>query len=120
MAVASSDGLRTVRPFAWQSAFAVTTVLAASGYPESPLTGDAITLPEPDYRVISFHAGTARRPDGTLVTAGGRVLAVTAVAESFDEAQRASADYAAAVQFRGKQYRADVGWRESARRARAT
>jgi phosphoribosylamine--glycine ligase len=54
------------------------------------------------------------------VTAGGRVLASTAVATSFDEAQRASADYAAAVQFQGKQYRADIGWRESARRARAT
>ena len=61
-----------------------------------------------------------RRPDGTLVTAGGRVLAVTAVAATFDEAQQASADYAAAIQFQGKQYRADIGWRESARRARAT
>ena len=103
-----------------RSAFAVTTVLAARGYPESPLTGDAINFPAPDDRVIPFQAGTARRPDGTLVTAGGRVLAVTAVAGTFDEAQRASADYAAEVQFQGKQYRADVGWRESARRARAT
>ena len=120
MAVASSDGLGTLRAFEWQSAFAVTTVLAARGYPESPVTGDAITFPEPDDRVIRFDAGTARRPDGTLVTAGGRVLAVTAVAERFDEAQQASADYAAGIQFQGKQYRADVGWRESARRARAT
>jgi len=95
-------------------------VLAAPGYPESPSIGDAITLPEPDDGVILFHAGTARRPDGTLVTAGGRVLAVTAVAGMFDEAQRASADYAAGVRFPGKQYRADVGWRESARRARIT
>jgi len=120
LAVASGDGLRTVHRFEWRSAYAVTTVLAARGYPESPVTGDAITFPEPDDRVIPFHAGTARRPDGTLVTAGGRVLSVTAVAETFDEAQRASADYAAGVKFQGKQYRADVGWRESARRARAT
>jgi len=120
VAVASSDGLGAVRPFEWRSAFAVTTVLAARGYPESPLTGDAISFPEPDDRVIPFHAGTARRPDGSIVTAGGRVLAVTAVAASFDEAQRTSADYAAGVQFQGKQYRADVGWRESARRARVT
>jgi phosphoribosylamine-glycine ligase len=55
-----------------------------------------------------------------LVTAGGRVLAATAIARSFDAAQRASADYAAAVELPGKQYRADIGWRESARRARAT
>ena len=120
MAVASGDGLGRLHPFEWQPAFAVTTVLAAPGYPESPVSGNAITFPEPDDRVIPFHAGTARRPDGTLVTAGGRVLAVTAVAETFDEAQRASADYASGVQFQGKQYRADIGWRESARRARAT
>ena len=120
VAIASGDGLGTVRPFQWRSGFAVTTVLAARGYPDSPFTGDAITFPEPDDRVIPFHAGTARKADGTLVTAGGRVLAVTAVAETFDEAHRASADFAAGVQFRGKQYRADVGWRESARRARAT
>ncbi len=118
--VASGDGLGTLRPFEWRPAFGVTTVLAARGYPEAPLTGDAINLPEPDDRVIAFHAGTARRPDGTLVTAGGRVLAATAVAATFDEAKRASADYAAAVGFQGKQYRADIGWRESARRARAT
>jgi phosphoribosylamine-glycine ligase len=48
------------------------------------------------------------------------VLAATGIAPSFDDAQRASADYAAAVEFAGKQYRGDIGWRESARRARAT
>ena len=120
VAVSSGDGLGAIHPFEWRPAFAVTTVLAARGYPEAPLTGDAIALPEPDDRVIAFHAGTARKADGSLVTAGGRVLAATAVAASFDEAQRASADYAAAVEFTGKQYRADIGWRESARRARAT
>jgi phosphoribosylamine--glycine ligase len=70
--------------------------------------------------VVVFHAGTKRGPDGTLVTAGGRVLAVTAVGRTFDHAQRASVEYAAAVDFSGKQFRADIGWRESARRARAT
>ena len=120
LAVASGDGLAAVQPFEWQPACSVSTVLASRGYPDAPLTGDPITLPDPDDRVIAFHAGTARKPDGTLVTAGGRVLAATAVATRFDEAQRASADYAAAVQFQGKQYRADIGWRESARRARAT
>ena len=120
VAAASRDGLAGVGPLEWEPAFAVTTVLAARGYPDGPATGDPITLPDANGSLIPFHAGTARRPDGTLVTAGGRVLAVTAVADTFDLAQRASADYAASVAFTGKQYRADIGWRESARRARAT
>jgi phosphoribosylamine---glycine ligase len=120
IAVASGDGLAGVPAVAWGSGFAVTTVLAARGYPDAPATGDVITLPERDARVIPFHAGTSRRADGALVTAGGRVLAATAVAPTFDVAQRASTDYASAVDFAGKQYRTDIGWRESARRARAT
>jgi phosphoribosylamine--glycine ligase len=120
MAVASGSGLAGSSAFEWEPAFAVTTVLAARGYPDSPATGDMITLPDAGDRVIPFHAGTARRADGSLVTSGGRVLAATAVAPTFDLAQRASADYAAAVQFAGKQYRSDIGWRESTRRARAT
>jgi phosphoribosylamine--glycine ligase len=100
---------------------AVTTVLAAAGYPDRPRTGDAIRLPQiADGGVQLFHAGTARDGEGTLVTAGGRVLAATAVAPSFDDAQRLSRQYASQVDFAGKQYRTDIGWREVARRARAT
>ena len=119
VAVASTDGLGGAPPFAWSDSFAVTTVVAAAGYPESPRTGDVISLPLARDGVMVFHAGTATNAAGELVTAGGRVLAATAVADSFDEAQRASADYAAGVEFIGKQYRGDIGWRESARRARA-
>jgi phosphoribosylamine--glycine ligase len=120
VAVAAGDGLGGTAPFEWAPEFAVTTVLAARGYPDAPAAGDRITLPDSDPAVIAFHAGTSRNQDGALVTSGGRVLAVTGVAATFDAAQRASVDYAAAVQFTGKQYRADIGWRESARRARAT
>jgi phosphoribosylamine--glycine ligase len=120
VATASGDGLGGVSPLTWSRSFAVTTVVAAAGYPESPRTGDVISLPRARDGVIAFHAGTARNAAGELVTAGGRVLAATAVADSFDAAQRASAEYAAAVEFTGKQYRGDIGWRESARRARAT
>ena len=119
-AVASGAGLAGMASLEWEPSFAVTTVVAAGGYPDSPVTGDPIMLPAAQPRVIAFHAGTSRRSDGALVTAGGRVLAATAVARTFDDAQRASTEYAAAVEFRGKQYRADIGWRESARRARAT
>jgi phosphoribosylamine--glycine ligase len=120
MAIASGSGLGGASNLEWDAAFAVTTVLAARGYPDSPITGDPITLPEAPRGVIPFHAGTARDANGTLVSSGGRVIAVTAVASTFDRAQQASADYAAAVEFNGKQFRADIGWRESARRARAT
>ena len=119
-AIASGAGLGGIRALEWDPGFAVTTVVASRGYPESPTTGDPITLPHSGTGVIAFQAGTARRSDGTLVTAGGRVLAVTGIAPSFAEAQRASSDFAAAVEFEGKQYRADIGWRESARRARVT
>jgi phosphoribosylamine--glycine ligase len=95
---------------------AVTTVLAAAGYPDAPRLGDPIALPQTlPAGVTVFHAGTALDASGRLVTAGGRVLAVTAVADTFAEAQRASRDAAAAVAFDGKQYRDDVGWREAAR-----
>ena len=119
MAIASGSGLSGAGQLEWDRAFAVTTVLAAGGYPDSPSSGDQIVLPETPNGVFPFHAGTAIR-DNTLVTSGGRVLAVTAVASTFDRAQHASADDAAAVEFNGKQFRADIGWRESTRRARTT
>ncbi|HEY0995902.1 MAG TPA: phosphoribosylamine--glycine ligase [Gemmatimonadaceae bacterium] len=99
---------------------AVTTVVASEGYPESPRLGDLLKLPRvEDVGVLVFHAGTARDADGQLHVAGGRVVAVTAVAPSFEEAQALSAKYAARVQFTGRQFRADIGWRELARVARA-
>ena len=95
----------------------VTTVLAAAGYPDAPRLGDPITLPHSlPPGVTVFHAGTALDAHGRLVTAGGRVLAVTAVADSFEQAQALSRDVAARVHFDGKQYRDDIGWRERARR----
>jgi phosphoribosylamine--glycine ligase len=99
---------------------AVTTVVASSGYPDKPRTGDPIVIPAVPPGVLVFHAGTKRRADGTLVTSGGRVLAITGIAGSLDEAQRASHEFAAAVSFDGKQFRTDIGWREAARRAGAT
>jgi phosphoribosylamine--glycine ligase len=95
---------------------AVTTVLASAGYPESSSKGDPITIPtDLPLGVTVYHAGTALTPHGTLVTNGGRVLAVTAVAESFAAAQGMSRDAAAAIEFKGKQFRRDIGWREVGR-----
>jgi len=95
---------------------AVTTVLAARGYPDQPETGASITIPDDlPPGVTVFHAGTSRDADGTLRVSGGRVLAVTAVGETFDEARRLSREAAERISFAGKQYRRDIGWREAAR-----
>jgi len=99
---------------------AVTTVLAAEGYPDSPKSGAVISIPNVPRDVIVFHAGTKRDANDELVTAGGRVLAVTGVGASFEEAQNRSQSFARAIQFEGKQFRADIGWRELDRRAGAT
>ena len=94
---------------------AVTTVLASAAYPDSPRTGDLITIPTVPENVFVFHAGTKRQPGGALATSGGRVLAITAHAATFEEAQRMSRDFASRVTFEGKQFRDDIGWRELAR-----
>ena len=94
---------------------AVTTVLAARGYPDSPEKGVAIILPAPDALgddVIVFHAGTFRDPDGRLRTAGGRVLNVTGLGPSVPVAARASRSAAERISFEGKTWRRDVAWRE--------
>ncbi len=103
-------------PVSQRSAAAVTTVLAAAGYPGTPAKGAPITIPDDlDQRVTVYHAGTSRRADGALVVSGGRVLAVTAVADVFAEAQRASRAAAERISFEGRQFRRDIGWREAAR-----
>jgi phosphoribosylamine--glycine ligase len=85
-------------------------VIAAQGYPEAYPKGDVITFPAalpPGVAVI--HAGTARNPAGQIVTAGGRVLGVTALAPTL----RAAADLAyqtcAAIDCSTKYYRRDIG-----------
>jgi phosphoribosylamine--glycine ligase len=95
---------------------AVTTVLAARGYPDAPEKGAPITVPDQQPSGVTiFHAGTTRGPDGRLRVAGGRVLTATGVATTFEEAQRLSRHAAEAVQFDGKTFRRDIGWREALR-----
>jgi phosphoribosylamine---glycine ligase len=118
--IASGDGLGEPSIAHLRHSHAVTTVVAAAGYPDTPRTGDVIRLPAPEPDVHVFHAGTARNSAGALVTAAGRVLAVTAVGVDLAAAQQASAGYAARVEFEGKQFRTDIAWRALARSARAT
>ena len=97
-------------------ASAVTTVLAARGYPDTPESGADIVLPkELPEGVTLFHAGTVRENGGSLRVSGGRVLAATALAPTFPEAQRLSREAAEAVRFEGKLFRRDIGWRQAAR-----
>jgi phosphoribosylamine--glycine ligase len=106
------------QPLPASSGAAVTTVLAARGYPERPERGAAIEIPgDLPAEVIVFHAGTTRDDSGALRVAGGRVLNVTGVAKSFPEAQRLSREAAQQIEFPGKTFRRDIGWRESSRLA---
>ena len=107
-------------PLRWTDRHAVTTVVAAAGYPDQPRLGDPITVPQPtDPDVHIFHAGTTRASDGRLLTAGGRVFAITAVADTLASAQQKSVRTAGAIEFAGSQYRADIAWRELERHAGA-
>jgi phosphoribosylamine--glycine ligase len=100
-----------------RNAAALTTVLAAAGYPDAPEKGKVVTVPaalEQMEDLLLFHAGTKRAGDRVL-TAGGRVLAVTAIAPTLQQAAERSRAAAEAIVFDGKQYRRDIGWRELAR-----
>jgi phosphoribosylamine--glycine ligase len=97
-------------------AAAVTTVLAAPGYPEAPRVGETITLPKewPDDQIL-FHAGTGRDASGVLKVSGGRVLNVTGVGRTIAEAAEKSRAAAGKVSFAGMHWRRDIAWREIAR-----
>ncbi|MFT4050302.1 MAG: phosphoribosylamine--glycine ligase [Solirubrobacterales bacterium] len=89
----------------------VTITLASAGYPESSSKGDVISgLDDIDPGIEVTHAGTAFGPDGTtIVTAGGRVLNVTAVSDSVPHARAAAYAAANIIDFDGKQQRSDIG-----------
>lgn len=94
---------------------AVTTVLAAEGYPNAPRTGAEIRIPrglESATDVMVFHAGTSQDKDGKLRVAGGRVLSVTATGPDIVSAAARSREASEAIDFEGKQFRRDIGWRE--------
>jgi phosphoribosylamine--glycine ligase len=112
VAAANGDPLP---PVSLSTQAAVTTVLAAEGYPEAPKKGAAIAIPEKlPAGVTVFHAGTSDA-DGTLRANGGRVLTVTAVAPTFREAQARSKLACGMIEFPGKVWRRDIGWREAGR-----
>jgi phosphoribosylamine--glycine ligase len=97
-------------PLRWRTGAAVTVVLAAEGYPDAPRTGEVVTgsdLPG------VLHAGTRRRDDGAVVSAGGRVLSATAVGASLDDARDAAYGLLSRIELPGGQYRRDIALRAS-------
>jgi phosphoribosylamine--glycine ligase len=117
LAIARGARIGNMSPLTWRSGASVTTVVAAANYPDTPRTGDELTLPDDDDTRRVYHAGTARDTGGRLITNGGRVVAVTGLGTTFEEARRISREGAEAVGFEGAQRRRDIGWREAARGA---
>jgi phosphoribosylamine---glycine ligase len=98
----------------WYEGAAVCVVVAAAGYPTKTRTGDLITgLPVLDeaHDVLPFHAGTRRDAKGRIVTAGGRVLGITARGRTFDEARARAYATVDTVRFDGMHFRKDIGLR---------
>jgi phosphoribosylamine--glycine ligase len=117
MATIAEGGSVAGREMKWHSGGAVTTVLASEGYPGSYPKGMSIELSpklKEDPNLFVFHAGTQASGEG-LVTSGGRVLAVTGLGDSLGDAARKSLVGADGVNFDGKYFRTDIGWREFAR-----
>lgn len=98
----------------WSDKWAVSVVLASEGYPGSYEKGKVILGLEEAQDldgVIVFHAGTALNPDGELITAGGRVLNVVALGDTFEEACNRAYEACELIKFEGVQYRSDIGRR---------
>jgi phosphoribosylamine--glycine ligase len=96
----------------WCEGNSACVVLAAEGYPQKPRTGDVISGIDDAASidgVIVFHAGTVLSPDGSLATAGGRVLGITASGTSLDEALGSAYSAAERITWKGMQYRKDIG-----------
>ncbi len=95
----------------WDRRIALGVVLAAAGYPVQARAGDAITgLPAEAPDLVVFHAGT-RLDEGVLCTSGGRVLCVTALADSVRAAQSRAYEGLRGIHFDGMQWRSDIGFR---------
>lgn len=106
------DGRLSEIDIKWKAGSSATVVLAAEGYPQKPRKGDVIEGVDEaavEEGVTIFHAGTVRSDDGNLLTAGGRVLGVTAVGASLDEALERSYRAVSKIKWNGMQYRRDIG-----------
>jgi phosphoribosylamine--glycine ligase len=108
---AATGTLAAHPPLVWRDGAAVTVVLAAAGYPGTPRGDDVISgagLPG------VLHAGTRLADDGSVRTAGGRVLSPTAIGPDLEQARAAAYRLVDQVSFPGQQYRTDIAARAAA------
>ncbi len=130
VAVARGGSIAGVGDPASTGRVALNTVLASGGYPGDYEKGKVVRIPDglvsakrvpgrkeldltgdPDDGLLVFHAGTRIDPSGSVVTAGGRVLSVVGVGADLAEARARSHAAAQAIDFEGRQFRPDIGWR---------
>jgi phosphoribosylamine--glycine ligase len=111
---AATGGLAEFGRLRWSDDHAVVVVVASAGYPAAPRTGDPITGLDAATEVpgvVVLHAGTALDGSGALVSAGGRVLDVVAVAPSLEKARQSAYDAVAVIELDGSHHRTDIALR---------
>jgi phosphoribosylamine---glycine ligase len=108
---AATGGLADAVPLRWREGAAVTVVVAAENYPGTPRTGDAIEGLDDAAAVEHawvLHAGTKLDPHGRVVSAGGRVLSITATGRTLTAARDAAYEAVSRIKLEGSQYRRDI------------
>jgi len=105
LTAAATGRLAELPPLRWRDGAAITVVVASANYPGTPRIGDVIEGAEVPGVI---HAGTARREDGALVSAGGRVLSATATGPDLAAARAAAYALVDGVRLDGAQYRTDI------------
>ena len=116
--MAARDGSLQNFDLRWSDETALVVVMAAQGYPEKPQTGTVIRNLDAAAKVDGvtiFHAGTKRNAQGEIEASGGRVLGVSATANSFDEARARAYRAVDAIDWPGGFCRRDIGWRANDR-----
>ena len=103
---AATGTLASFGELRWRDGAAVAVVLAAENYPGRPRVGDAVVGSEADG---VLHAGTARRDDGAIVSAGGRVLSVVGTGPDLAAARSAAYDIIGSIRLPGSHFRTDIG-----------
>ena len=91
----------------WSDTSAVTVVLAAQGYPQSPQLGEKITAPAPQENTLIFQAGTQEK-DGSLISSGGRVMTVTGIGSDLESARHRAYQQISTIGLEGSFYRSDI------------
>lgn len=111
---AASRGELAGQTLQWDERSALGVVLCAEGYPESVRKGehiDGLRADDLQSDALVFHAGTRADANGKVLTDGGRVLCVVALADALADAQKAAYERADQIQWPGRFMRRDIGWR---------